>query len=275
MEKKKELPRIDEEGFLTYLKDKGCNHRSYKMYSTIEIVNSTIDNKALYLSNGDNWNDVVDRKNFNNDGLSMVNFGRCLSYSSTESVAMWMLYGGMKHRGAMIDFDKYSILDIIMNTDKISVGYFDDNTFITLMKLKRNEFEIQLVDVVYTEQKGNMVTVKRSTGDKWEFEFNADSQKNILNNEKYTYVHKNKAWDYEQECRLIVSISKNILSELSEYTKVNMVRIDLKNINLSNTKRFYAPNVSIVDRSKLEFMKANPSELIDKVEWDLCDKCKK
>lgn len=57
---KRNFPSIYEEEFLKYLQEKGRNHHSYKMYTTIDIVNSTIEKEALYLSNGDNWNDRID-----------------------------------------------------------------------------------------------------------------------------------------------------------------------------------------------------------------------
>jgi hypothetical protein len=149
----KKLPSIDSEEFLPYLQEKASNHHSYKMYNQIDVVNSTIDNKALYLSTGNDWNDVVDRNNFNNDKLTMLNFGRCFSYSTTESVAMWMLYGGMKHKGAMIDFDKSSISEILRNTKQIRVGFFENEEFHSLKELTKQEFEIELIDVVYVEKK--------------------------------------------------------------------------------------------------------------------------
>lgn len=271
MEKKKYLPNIEQEEFLHYLQEKGCNHRSYKMYSTIDIVNSTIDNKALYLSSGYNWNDKVDRECFNNENLIRMNFGRCFSYSTTESVAMWMLYGGTKHRGAMIDFNKCSMLEILRNTKRIEVGYFEESGFKKSKVLRKEDFEIQLIDVVYTEKKDSTFIIKRSTGDKWEI--TNQSEKNILGNEKYSFIHKNKAWDYEQECRLIISIRKELLEDLLDYDKINAVKIDLQGIDLEGAKRICAPNISKEDRSKPEFVKTNPSDLLNEVDWDLCLNC--
>lgn len=271
---KRNLPSIYEEEFLKYLQEKGRNHHSYKMYTTIDIVNSTIEKEALYLSNGDNWNDRIDRENFNNNGLVKMNFGRCFSYSGSESVAMWMLYGGMKHKGAMIDFDKISISEILTNTKHIGVGYFDNDEFVTLKNLDKCDFEIQLIDVVYTETNHNIMIIRRTMGDKWEINVPLDFQKCILNGEKGKIIHKSKAWDYEQECRLIVSVKKEKLQDLQDYNKIQMVRIDLHSINLKNVRRIYAPNIGSGNKLKTEFQKAHPSNLINEVDWDLCHGCK-
>lgn len=270
MEKRKYLPKLEEKEFLSYLQEKGCNHRSYKMYSTIDIVNSTIDNKALYLSNGYNWNDKVDRENFNNDKLTMMNFGRCFSYSASESVAMWMLYGGMKHRGAMIDFDKISMIEILNKTEQIEVGYFEEEKFISLKVLGKDKFKIQLIDVVYIERKNTDLIARRPMGDIWRIK----PESNILNKENYSLVHKSKAWDYEQECRLIVSIEKEKIEDLANYKKIQMAKIDLAKIDLESVRRIYAPNVLSEDKAKPEFENLKQSILTDEVEWDLCLNCK-
>lgn len=289
--KKKKYLQIDEK-FLPYLREKGCNHRSYKMYSTIDIVNSIIENKALYLSSGYNWNDKVDRENFNNDKLTMLNFGRCFSYSTSESVAMWMLYGGMKHRGAMIEFDKFAMLEIIDNTKQIEVGYFEEGAFVSLKTLGKDKFKIQLIDVVYVEKKNNDFIVRRPVGDIWSI----GTESNIFNNENYSFVHKSKAWDYEQECRLIVSIEKEKLKDLADYKKIQMIKIDIQGIDWKHVQRIYAPSVLSEEKEKLKSNEFKESILTDEVErkksaygqikefedsiltgeveWDLCLNCK-
>ena len=266
---KKELPSIEDRAFLEYLKEKGANHRSYKYYSTIKNVNSCMDKRALFLSDGRNWNDIIDRENFNNEKLDMMNFGRCFSYSTTESVAMWMLYGGMEHRGAMLDFDKNTILSILRSVRQISLGYFGEDEFIALTRLDRKDFEIQLVDVVYTEKKKTENIIRRSTGDIWKVPLG----NTILNSERYTIIHKSKAWDYEQECRLIVSIKKDIIRRVKNFNKISMVKIDLKSVDLDNVRRVYSPNV--LDEDELESLDKffYKSDLSKEVDWDLCKGC--
>lgn len=268
---KKELPSIEDRAFLEYLKEKGANHRSYKYYSTIKNVNSCMDKRALFLSDGRNWNDIIDRENFNNEKLDMMNFGRCFSYSTTESVAMWMLYGGMEHRGAMLDFDKNTILSILRSVRQISLGYFGEDEFIALTRLDRKDFEIQLVDVVYTEKKKTENIIRRSTGDIWKVPLG----NTILNSERYTIIHKSKAWDYEQECRLIVSIKKDIIRRVKNFNKISMVKIDLKSVDLDNVRRVCSPNV--LDEDELESLDKffYKSDLSKEVDWDLCKGCKK
>jgi hypothetical protein len=262
------------------LRKKGGNHRSYKMYSQIDLVISTIDNKALYLFNGSRWNDKMDSNNFNQDGYNWVNFGRCFSYLTTESVAMWMLYGGTQHQGAMIDFDKSSILKILKCTEKISVGYFGSDGFHSVKDLNKPDFNIDLIDMVYVDNdKNGIASILRRADDVWHYDgdFYKDIDvKNETNKnekkEKFTFIHKKRAWDYEHECRLIVSIKKQTLS--GENDDISVVKIDLKDVNFKNTRIVYAPNIEDEYKKESKFVETVPSALTQSISWDLCEKCK-
>ena len=69
------------ENLKAYLCQKGKNHNCYKAYSTLDRVVKIRDNKLLYLSNGETWNDITDRNNFNSTTNSIVNYGKCFSFS--------------------------------------------------------------------------------------------------------------------------------------------------------------------------------------------------
>ena len=84
----------------------------------------------------------------------------------------------------------------------------------------KDKFKIQLIDVVYVEKKNNDFIVRRPVGDICSI----GTESNIFNNENYSFVHKSKAWDYEQECRLIVSIEKEKLKDLADYKKIEYQR---------------------------------------------------
>jgi hypothetical protein len=125
------------------------------------------------------------------------------------------------------------------------------------------------------KKKDSDVIIRRTKDDVWKLTDFKDFGKRIQNNEKYTFIHKSKAWDYEQECRLIISIRKDILLGVDDYDKINKVEINLQNINLKNTRRIYAPNISEDEYKKdPEFAKAFPSALRKEVNWDLCNGCK-
>lgn len=131
-----------------YLSGKALKHKYYKNYTKLSRVATVFKNHAVYLSNGRNWNDVLDKENFNNELNVYVNFGLCLSYSQSENIAMWMLYSG--NDGCMIDYDKTTI-KAILDAPTISLGYFDKNkgSFQKVELLGRNDFEISIIDVMY------------------------------------------------------------------------------------------------------------------------------
>ena len=59
-----------------YLKLKARGHNSYKCYSRIERIRPIIQEKVLYLNNGQGWNDITDRTNFNRDRQDRINLVR-------------------------------------------------------------------------------------------------------------------------------------------------------------------------------------------------------
>ena len=156
----------------------------------------------------------------------------------------------------------------------------------------KDKFKIQLIDVVYVEKKNNDFIVRRPVGDIWSI----GTESNIFNNENYSFVHKSKAWDYEQECRLIVSIEKKKLKDLADYKKIQMIKIDIQGIDWIHVQRIYAPNVLSEEKEKLKSNEFKESILTDEVErkkpaygqikefedsiltgeveWDLCLNCK-
>lgn len=60
-----------------------------------------------------------------NDVDKNQKFGICLSAATSESIAMWMLYGGMDGNGAMINFDKKTLRSA-MSGDEYECGFFDE-----------------------------------------------------------------------------------------------------------------------------------------------------
>lgn len=93
-----------------WLEERGSRHRNYRYYSSRSRIENILSESAIYCTDGSSWNDLRDREAFNPPGSQEKRFGLCLSFSSTESVAMWMLYSGSDRDGAMIDFDKRALL---------------------------------------------------------------------------------------------------------------------------------------------------------------------
>lgn len=243
-----------------YLRLKGKNHNYYKCYAPLKRVIDIRDSRKLYLSNGKNWNDTVDSGNFNSENRSFMNFGRSFSFSQEESVAMWMLYGGIHDLGGMIDFTKKGI-NSILDVETIQVGYFDKESekFQPTRQLDRKDFEIYVTDIVYYKKNGKGYYINRSD------EAYPCLSQEVFN--KLTGCQKTYPWHYENECRLIVSINKKLLDNNS-----TTVQIDLENLNLgvSLNRIYHSPNYALENTYR-----SSESKLKGTINWSLCDRqCK-
>lgn len=229
------------------------------MYSKFDRIIEILNSKKLYLSNGEKWNDESDRRLFNHDNNSVVNFGKCFSFSKAESVAMWMLYGGINNTGALIDFTKKG-MQSILNSPSVKVGYFDNNEFKSVELLK-GEFKIYLTDVLYYTNNGEKYCVSR-----YDEHYYALS-KEMFN--KLNVAKKSYGWKYENECRLIVSINKEIINNVSKEIDCKFVQIPLENLDMGKSfERVYrGPNNLLCGAQN--FL---PSELEGTIKWSLCDK---
>lgn len=185
---------------VNYLCSKAENHNNYKIYTCESRLDTWIRDKALYLSNGKKWNDVDDRKRLNptESSYPYENFAMCFSFSKSESVAMWMLYGGMQNEGVMLDLRRRDIHKLI-ETPQISLGWWENDGFNHAATLSKEAFRIILSDVVYCSDP--LEAIKRS-----------DARCDCLNEELITALgwrRKAYPWCYENECRLVVEIEKN------------------------------------------------------------------
>ena len=237
----------------TYLKEKAQNHNHYKSYGEMNRIVKIRDEKSLYLGNGEKWNDIFDRKNFNSDQDDYVNFGKCFSYLKEESVAMWMLYGGIDKKSGMIDFTKKGMKSIL-SIDSIELGFFQNDQFESKGMLTKDQFEIYLIDIIYyTEYTKNECE---------NFICRSDEMANV-NKKVFKECKKSYPWRYESECRLIVKIKKDQIPE-----KCDTVKIDLKNLDLGKSleRVYHGPNYPCDENS----YNTEPSRLGNSIDWDLC-----
>lgn len=238
-----------------YLQEKAKNHNSYKCYSKMDYIAPMVKGQVMYLNNGKKWNDVTDRNNFNSTE-SQVNFGKCFSFLQDENVAMWMLYGGIYHTGAMVDFTKKG-MEHILETTQIELGYFENKVFCGKRLLKRPTFDIWMTDIVYCNEKNGYM--KRSD------ESCTQVSQGVFDD--LGYCKKAYPWNYENECRLIVSIPQKEIP-----VNCDTVKIDLRNMKLgkSLSRAYYCPGYQGVEVEGF-----HKSKLDGTVEWDLREeKCK-
>ena len=239
-----------------YLKQKAQNHNNYKFYSSLESILKIRNEKTLCLSNGEIWNDKTDREGFNSEKYDTINFGKCFSYSRDENVAMWMLYGGINQESGMIDFTKKGMSSLLC-TPQIDIGYIADKKFNKIKSLERDSFKLYCIDIIYYKKHASGYYIRRS-----------EECCTIVSNEVFDELiacKKAYPWKYENECRLICSIKRDLVE-----SGCSVVRIDLSHMNLGKSfdRIYHGPNCISADSKE-----TLPSNLDNSIDWSLCKDC--
>lgn len=234
------------------LQENGCQHRRYKMYTSMERALGILFSGNMYFSNGHTWNDLQDRKLMER----CHQYGGCFSWSTVENIAMWMLYGGeCGKKGAMLDFPQSIMLELL-KSENIELGFFEKGEFVPKATLSAGkDFTIGLTDVVYSQfsSKGDKVTL--TLGDE-----HIIVPADMLDHEEI--FHKYYAWAYEHECRLIIHINQDIMTgqEMPPIARIHLSDAALRTMK-GNLYRSPVFNGS----SDL----GQPSKLYQQVEWSL------
>ena len=203
------------------LKINAKQQRSYDMYTSMERALGILLNGEIYLSNGATWNDVNDRYLMD----SKKSYAICLSCSTRENIAMWMLYGA-EHgkKGAMLRLYP-SVMKDLVNVDTIELGKFNKDGKFSIGHVLKNkkDFEAYLTDVVYTDPcNGGKVRIT-------EGESHITVDESVL--EDPEVFHKNYAWSYEKECRYVIKLKEkwNVTAKKEGLT---FVRVKMSNSSI-------------------------------------------
>lgn len=242
---------------MEYLHRKALAHKTYRVYTNADYFNSWVREDGLFLSDGATWNDVQDRELFRNSDEEK-RFGICFSFSISENVAMWMLYGGMKHRGVVIPF-KRSEINRIREANTIQFGKWEGNVFKIYKSLsaEEDEYRFELIDMIYygDAKDGGYYDIKRS-----------DERVNgvpISLIDSIEFAKKAYPWAYENECRFIVHVKRGAIEGYNGDT----VRIPLNGLYTEISQRVIcSPNYE----GEPIFLS---SSLKGKIDWDLCRNC--
>lgn len=239
-----------------YLTSKGSHHNHYKHYSNVSSISRIIEQRCLYLTRGDNWNDLDDRHSFHKMSEDRLRFGACLSFSVSENIAMWMLYGGTSKSGAMIDLTKGDASSILSLTE-FKAGYLDEKgKFADVTLLTKNEgCDLYFVDVLYCgKDDDGLFSARRS--DECAYELEAlPSRHNVTT--------KSLPWSYENEVRLVLEAPASLVPD-----NVELIRIPLSKTSEELKARAYlAPN------NETKGSGFNRSKLKGSLDWDICKRC--
>ncbi|MCQ2515187.1 MAG: DUF2971 domain-containing protein [Ruminococcus sp.] len=249
-----ETNKFSKAEFVAYLNQKGRNHPYYKYYSPKYKVDNIVATKSIYLSSGKDWNDTKDSKKIGKNC-----FATCFSCTKIENVAMWMLYGGINGDGAMIDFSKSVINNIVDSTKSIELGAFVDDEFCRNMTLTEGQFTIEMIDIVYSDKVDKSYNLRRQD----ELVLGIDEK--IY--EMISGFCKSYSWRYESECRMIIKVDKKIKIDDS----INTARVLLSDRDLEEIKK----NITLSPLYDGKHKSYKQSALKGEVCWDLCKNCKK
>ena len=214
MIKLKEMVK-SKESMASGLQNNGQSHTSYKLYTSMSRALAILNTGYLYLANGQSWNDGDDRKKMKAGGAYAI----CLSWSTRENIAMWMLYSGDRgENGAMLNFPRGVLLSLL-KTESIDLGCFEKSRFVAKKKCSKDEFEIRLVDVVYEDVCKNKEKVKLTWGDE---HITASSE--VLDHN--LVFSKDFSWEYERECRIVVTLNDK-WKKIATDEKLTTVRLTI------------------------------------------------
>lgn len=263
-----------------YLREKAKNHHNYKHYvPDIDRIYNIYHEGALFLTDGSNWNDPNDKKAFtdSNSGRSECKrYGLCLSFSKSESVAMWMLYGGMQKKGAMIDINLRNIKQLLdqSNRPQVELGYFEEEEWNAVKRLNANEYKVELTDILYYDTNKKVDKEHELKYDIKRSDERCACNDNVIDNAPLLQK-KVWAWNYENECRLIIEVDTNSISSLTN-SKISAARVEFPNKELFRKdvreRILLAPNFDERSIVKGDFI---PRKSALKIDWDLCKDCPK
>ncbi len=211
---------------LSCLRHCGEHHTSYKIYySDCSIIDCIIKSKSIILRNN-KYNDKIDENNIKDTSDGFLKFVICFTFSISENVAMWIVYSKKENgkfvKGAMIPFSKEMLKSIVDNNSKIEYGNFDGIKF--NYKGETTDFSIEMCDVIYYSKRkedSNNYDIKK--GD-------TKTECNIKTIDSLTYVKKYYPWNYENECRMIVKINKDLIENGVNSVKLKLTDDVIKDI---------------------------------------------
>ncbi len=200
------------------LRERGLRHNYYRRYQPRKFMEPMFDENCLYLTDGANWEDLVDKNNINMNVKNTKRYVCCFTYGNTENAALWLLNANIKKEdGLMIRLPKKIMKQIIeeAKNSKVELGRFDKNNKFIKEKDKVKIEDAYITDLYYTTNRIESGIIIATYGEN----HITISEKEY---EKTIQVSKAYPWKYENECRLIVEIE-------NKGTKEDVLKLPLNN----------------------------------------------
>ena len=217
----------------------GKEHKYYSHYKQRKLLVSSLNDEALYLTDGSKWNDKIDRDNFNNDKLNKKRYAFCFTYNTIENMATWIInaridnqdrrdnYGYDQNGGLLMKLPKKLLETIINNIGEVELGNFKNGIFVEKTSLNIKSLKIYLADIYYVEN--NKIREHYTN----ETTVILGKKRYLINKKFYdetSFLSKADGWKYEKECRLIVEMNKNPIIEDCHFLKIKLSKEIIKEI---------------------------------------------
>lgn len=244
----------DPASLLSYLKERGRNHNHFKYYGTYDTISKIVDKRHLLLSRGLNWNDTDDRRRFQTSLPGYVRFGTCLSFSVSENVAMWMLYGGTQRDGAMIDLRRADIT-AMMGLQEFELGHMGPTGFVREATFSEG-CSLYPIDVLYVGENDDGATFAVRRSDE---SLRAQKVSPAFDG----VLTKSYPWLYENEVRLVLDVPAGSVKDSMTHAWIPLGRSSEGLLQ----RAYLAPNSTRADDSYQR------SRLQGRIDWDICRGC--
>lgn len=192
------------------------SHRRFYHYTTLDSLTKILETKTLWLSKGNKMNDLQEQTKgsfniWNETFLSSFCFG------TSESIAMWTMYGIPWNKGVRLSFSGSEFIDWVKGVREVRSVY--QNTPDRIVSVKN----IVVTDVMYTSYESSEKTEKIKLDSYNLIDTNNQfGEPNISRKDEITGYIKNRAWEFENETRVKVRVSSPSVT----YDKVSIKLTD-------------------------------------------------
>lgn len=284
-----------------YMKERQYEHSYYYHYTSLKNIESILENKELWISCVDGFNDTKDKKQF--EGQEKEYYSFCFSTGVSENLPLWYLYGGIDGKGGRIRFTKNTVNEYIFDdTENAKELNFNPNIKCVLAQKKDGEIkrkesitlkvaetmDIEFRDVLYYSNNNEKIRLKYNT--MTNYDMLKDSAEKL--EKDWNHFLKGLIWYYEKETRLLIHLKGEALKEVKAnkdkgYVVVLKMSDSLMNkmqVTLSpqfntveevlETEKY--PNIGkLIGKSRKKWEKDFLSDYHGTIDFKLCDNCEK
>lgn len=226
---------LDEQSIRTFAQNASKSHNWFHHFTNVESLVKIFSTKRWKLSSAYSCNDLQEYQQKGDIDERKYIFSVSLSHGDCDNIGMWKMYGGKKDKEKIrISFPLEALLDWVKSLTGDHCIYDAKNEIITSPNIQF----IETFDIIYCYGFQNDNTSSLH----WD-----GNERSLLNNgivsnpsqyPELTGYLKNSGWEYEQETRLSIRLTNNVI--LPERLFIDIPDAVLGQIQIA-TSPFYSP----------------------------------